>query len=169
VNENVETGASTAYTEALERYERALADSTRWSEIAATAPSEENNRAAQDAYAAAQQCYADLAAIHESLGAPAESSAGTAEAEPLTHPVTPALAGNGADGVVILRRGTPVRLVPSPGPEDEAFVVKRNLLGDPAAPRRHELTRNRKIAGNLPEWSPMPPGEIVAPVKRRKS
>lgn len=71
-------------------------------------------------------------------------------------------APNSNAGVVVQRtRRTPF-LPPAP---DEKIplgaVVTRNWGG---APRRSTkdsgLTRNRVIAGDLPDWAPLPPGEL---------
>ena len=54
------------------------------------------------------------------------------------------------------------RFVPRPKNDDNAsFVERRNLLTSVATSAKHQITRERKIAGNLPDWDPLPPGEIL--------
>lgn len=48
---------------------------------------------------------------------------------------------------------------------DPAVVVGRGFLRSKVAPQKQQLSRERKIAGDLPAWEPMPPGEIA--VRRR--
>lgn len=54
------------------------------------------------------------------------------------------------------------RFVPKPKREEDAsFVERRNLLTATASSAKHQITRERKIAGNLPDWDPLPPSEIL--------
>lgn len=54
------------------------------------------------------------------------------------------------------------RFVPKPKREEDAsFVERRNLLTATASTAKHQITRERKIAGNLPDWDPLPPSEIL--------
>ena len=54
------------------------------------------------------------------------------------------------------------RFVPKPKQEEDAsFVERRNLLTATASTAKHQITRERKIAGNLPDWDPLPPSEIL--------
>jgi len=63
------------------------------------------------------------------------------------------------DGVVINRRGVSTeRFLPKDAAE--TTVVARNVLR-PREGKRPETSRERKIAGDLPAWEPMPPGELV--------
>ena len=70
----------------------------------------------------------------------------------------------------MVRRPTSRFLPPPPPPEKVSGLVsrdfariKRKKAGTP------ELGRKRKIAGDLPGWDPLPPGEapVVRPVSRR--
>ena len=73
--------------------------------------------------------------------------------------------GNDSPVVVRRTRRTPFR---PPVDEDQrsfsGITVSRSWgLGLRAANQRKAsgLTRNRKIAGDLPEWAPLPPGELA--------
>jgi hypothetical protein len=48
---------------------------------------------------------------------------------------------------------------------DPSVVVGRGFLRSKATPQKQQLSRERKIAGDLPAWDPMPPGEVA--VRRR--
>lgn len=53
------------------------------------------------------------------------------------------------------------RFVEKPKKQDDTLVARRNLLtATKTAAGQHQFSRERKIAGNLPDWDPMPPGEI---------
>jgi len=47
---------------------------------------------------------------------------------------------------------------PTPPPKDD-HVVARGLLQPRAAAKK--VVRQRAIAGDLPSWSPLPPGELT--------
>ncbi|NLE79316.1 MAG: hypothetical protein GX610_06975 [Rhodococcus sp.] len=47
-------------------------------------------------------------------------------------------------------------------------IIARDAVRRSPRPAGERLSRNRVIAGDLPEWSPMPPGEIPV-VSRRVS
>ena len=85
----------------------------------------------------------------------------------------PALSAPSDDSVpaggVVLRRGTTVRMIDQPSPVNDGVVLQRTLLQPQAGSRRQEITRNRKIVGNLPDWSPTPPGEATTVGLRRRS
>lgn len=52
------------------------------------------------------------------------------------------------------------RFVEPPKPEGDKVINRASLLSSPKKTTdKQQLTRNRQIAGNLPEWSPLPPGE----------
>lgn len=71
------------------------------------------------------------------------------------------------DEPVIIRRTrrTPFNPPPAePAPEFAGITVSRNWgLGLRSANSKKEcgLTRNRKVAGDLPAWAPLPPGELL--------
>lgn len=65
-------------------------------------------------------------------------------------------------GVVLTRRASSTRFTPSDVPLDDLVPIQRGLLAANNNGRKPEIGRARTIAGNLPEWSPLPPGEIVA-------
>ena len=60
---------------------------------------------------------------------------------------------------VVIRRTA--RMLPRelPVPE-EGVTVSRNVLGSRAAVKP-QTTRSRRIAGELPDWEPLPPGELI--------
>lgn len=49
--------------------------------------------------------------------------------------------------------------------EDDGMTVGRSLLGPSRPTAPPQTSRNRVIAGDLPDWEPLPPGELV--VRRR--
>lgn len=60
------------------------------------------------------------------------------------------------------------RFVEKPKKQNDQIVSRRNLLSATKAPDgKHQFSRERKIAGDLPDWNPLPPGEIR--VTRRSS
>lgn len=59
---------------------------------------------------------------------------------------------------IVLRRARPAVFV-APAPQ-ENVVVSRDLSMNRGPSKQPALSRNRKIAGNLPAWDPAPPGEI---------
>ncbi|WP_006245063.1 hypothetical protein [Mycolicibacterium tusciae] len=63
---------------------------------------------------------------------------------------------------IVLRRARPA-VFAAPEPEKGEVIARSFGLGSGLS-KQPELSRNRKIAGNLPAWDPLPPGEIrVAP------
>lgn len=61
-----------------------------------------------------------------------------------------------------IRRPGRVRMLPPQEPtEDSGTVISRDLLGSRNRSSRSTLGTNRIIAGNLPDWDPTPPGEIL--------
>jgi hypothetical protein len=64
---------------------------------------------------------------------------------------------------VIVRRGgrAAQRLTPRPpAVAAEGVIVGRGLL-ERRSDRKPQTARQRKVAGELPEWEPLPPGELV--------
>lgn len=57
---------------------------------------------------------------------------------------------------IMIRRARPNVFVP-PQPQDQGQVISRDVGRKVAQPK---IPRNRTIAGNLPAWDPLPPGEI---------
>jgi hypothetical protein len=47
-----------------------------------------------------------------------------------------------------------------PSDHDQGPAVSRELLSRGRAATA-QLSRNRKVAGDLPDWDPLPPGEII--------
>ncbi|MBM9837366.1 hypothetical protein JO861_12455 [Rhodococcus hoagii] len=62
----------------------------------------------------------------------------------------------------------PTRLSPflPPAPRDDDGLVVSREATLRSLPKGEQLTRNRKIAGDLPDWEPLPPGEVLV-VSRR--
>ncbi|WP_156628664.1 hypothetical protein [Mycobacterium sp. 1274756.6] len=71
--------------------------------------------------------------------------------------MTVSTSSNGSDGIIRRTRRRP--FIP-PTPDAENTVVSRELLSRGKG-KKSQLPRNRKIAGDLPTWEPLPPGEIV--------
>lgn len=72
--------------------------------------------------------------------------------------------GDPAAPPVIVRRGRSAeRFVPkSEMPQDSGeVIVGRGLLGTRNHDRKSQTSRERQVAGDLPEWEPMPPGELL--------
>lgn len=68
--------------------------------------------------------------------------------------------GDATDSTVVIRRGqSAARLLPVQTVA-ETTVVSRNVL-HARATKKPETSRERKIAGDLPEWEPLPPGELL--------
>src|SRR5690606_14240561 len=87
------------------------------------------------------------------FGAPADTAA-------------PAFGEEAPQGVFVLtRKPVATRFVPSDTPIEELSPISRNILPQRAKGQKSELSRERNIAGDLPTWSPLPPGEVAA-VKR---
>lgn len=69
-------------------------------------------------------------------------------------------------GAVISRARSASRFLPAvASPTDSGVVVGRGFLRSKVTPQKQQLSRERKIAGDLPSWDPMPPGEVS--VRRR--
>lgn len=63
---------------------------------------------------------------------------------------------------VEIRRGPRTRfLAPASNAAREEIVVSRNVLSPRKAAGKNATARERKIAGDLPEWEPLPPGEVL--------
>lgn len=161
--------ATSAYTAAQDAYARLVAAHEALAADLAT----------PTAYAAsAEPTTADLAPIAAAPADPAPPAAAPEgltisgfdgsplAGDPGTALFSPAAAAEGA----VLRRGTAVRMVHRHVTVEEQIpaILRRNLLHANAQGRKAEITRNRRIVGNLPEWSPLPPGEIVARATRRR-
>lgn len=59
---------------------------------------------------------------------------------------------------IMIRRARPNVFVP-PQPQDPGQVISRDVGRSPKI-SQPKIPRNRQIAGNLPGWDPLPPGEI---------
>lgn len=61
----------------------------------------------------------------------------------------------------VIRRRTRTMFAPRPQDQNEVeLIVSRGILNARQA-KKPETSRKRLIAGNLPEWEPLPPGESV--------
>ena len=63
----------------------------------------------------------------------------------------------------VVRRRAAGAFVPRPleGTEGGGAVIDRHVLGARRSDDRRVTTRERKIAGDLPDWEPLPPGELI--------
>ena len=64
---------------------------------------------------------------------------------------------------VVVRRG---QHPPASGPgfeppREETAVISRGILGVRDRDKRAQTSRERRVAGDLPSWEPLPPGELV--------
>lgn len=79
-------------------------------------------------------------------------------------PAAPAAPPAPDDGFVVRRTRTSPFL-PPPVQEDAAPVISRAWAQSQSArPAASKLSKQRKMAGGLPDWEPLPPGEVL--VKR---
>lgn len=79
--------------------------------------------------------------------------------------VPPLPAVDNTDPVIVRRTRRAPFMPPQPSQDSNTAgaIVSRNWgigLRSANAKKDSGLTRNRKIAGDLPEWSPLPPGEL---------
>lgn len=89
------------------------------------------------------------------------------EVTPSTEGVPPTESTMAVDDLpVIRRRSRTIFAARSADPKDADVVVSRGILSARSA-KKPETSRHRKVAGNLPAWEPLPPGEIV--VRRSSS
>lgn len=59
-----------------------------------------------------------------------------------------------------IQRGARNRFLPrDDAAEDQVTVTRRALLGERRNTGKPTLSRHHKIAGNLPDWEPLPPHE----------
>lgn len=65
---------------------------------------------------------------------------------------------------IVLRRARPAVFTP-PLPDDGKLIA-RELGLKAGLSKQSELSRNRKVAGDLPAWEPLPPGEIHVEPRR---
>lgn len=98
-------------------------------------------------------------------GSPTQAAAATEVTGPLPSgpaPLTPAFAAATAEPVVLVRRRPDgPRLLPREiPPAEQGVTLSRNVLGS-RAETKPQTSRERRIAGALPDWEPMPPGELL--------
>ncbi len=77
---------------------------------------------------------------------------------------SPATAAPGLGETEVLARRPGVRRFVSP-PPDPSEPLRKDLLTTRRDSHRPEIGRERKIAGNLPSWDPIPPSEILQPAR----
>ncbi len=73
---------------------------------------------------------------------------------------------------VVLRRPSArtQKFEPRPTSEPgEIAVLTRNMLRATSGKTEHQTSRERIIAGDLPDWEPLPPGEILGRRPRTRS
>lgn len=78
-------------------------------------------------------------------------------------PLAPA-AGEAPAGAVLGRRTALRRF--SPPPAEPEQPLRRDILGGAHSNARSGIGRERKVAGNLPDWDLLPPSEILQAVRR---
>lgn len=72
----------------------------------------------------------------------------------------------GTSGIV--RRSRIAPFIPPSDPDDtQGPAVSRTWAARSLPVKSPELTRNRQLAGDLPDWEPLPPGETL--VRRHRS
>lgn len=75
--------------------------------------------------------------------------------------IPPAPMPDPADQTVAVRRPRAAqRLIPRELPADTGVVISRNVLRSSVTTAQAQTSRERRIAGDLPEWEPLPPGEL---------
>ena len=76
--------------------------------------------------------------------------------------MTPDFQGTGPfdQQATVRRPRAAARLLPRVEPVDSGVVVSRNVLHSSAARSAPTTSRERRIAGDLPDWEPLPPGEL---------
>jgi len=81
---------------------------------------------------------------------------------PVVTSVTPSQPIYDASAPTFIRRPSPVNMVPRPleeSADSPLTVIRRDLLAPRTATTSVSIGRDRRIAGGLPDWSPVPPGE----------
>lgn len=59
------------------------------------------------------------------------------------------------------------RMVSRPSTEGEGPVVNRGILADVSrSASKPQTRRNRQLVGDLPDWDPLPPGEVTVSKSR---
>lgn len=139
-------------------------------------------------YAATLSAHAALLAAAQAPGTPAatpvtpepitavpSATGGVIETESASvgnAPAAPAVGGpalpsaSGAAASLLPRRSGLARFSPPPANAPAEQPLRRDVLTSERSAKRSEIGTERKLAGSLPEWSPLPPGEILAPVRR---
>lgn len=96
--------------------------------------------------------------VQETLSAIPVAPMEAAPAEPAPAEAAPPAADDG----VVIRRTRTSPFLPPPVREDAAPVISRGWAqaqSSSAGPSK--LTKQRKMAGDLPDWEPLPPGEVL--------
>lgn len=97
-------------------------------------------------------------------------SAGNAATVNITSPIgdgpavtTVSSAGNGS---TLGKRGGVKRFIP-PKRDEQTTPLRKDLLTSRLSTGKPQISRERKIAGGLPDWDPLPPGELLEVAKRK--
>jgi hypothetical protein len=72
------------------------------------------------------------------------------------------------DQTVIVNRTRTSPFLPPPLPSEEVTPVVSRAWVSRGSGRKAQLSRERKMAGGLPEWEPLPPGELLVKRAKRK-
>lgn len=160
-------GLAETVEEAQAAYDRALAELEEVKGRLAAEPTRALSAASQQAQEAANAAYQHLLTFY-----PATEASPAAEAEePVPEAAvavdesafsasSPDVAADiPAQAPVLVKRPGVQRFVPPASEKPAAPLVKERLLA--RTTHRTEISRERKIAGGLPEWEPLPPGEIL--------
>lgn len=68
---------------------------------------------------------------------------------------------------IVKRKPAATRFVPPAERTEDMVAIDRSLAIGSMAKEKPAIGRERNIAGSLPDWSPLPPGEVIAPRRRR--
>ncbi len=93
----------------------------------------------------------------------------TVQSVPQASPEPTPPAQSVSEGPIIRRTRTSPFLPPPVAEENDAPIISRAwAIGQVSNPGKRQLTKQRKMAGGLPSWDPLPPGELVVKRGTRK-
>ncbi|MBX3100669.1 MAG: hypothetical protein KF761_13955 [Salinibacterium sp.] len=88
--------------------------------------------------------------------------------EPYVAPVVSVASVDATEVSIIRRTASRVFLPPRLENEDDTPMVSRAWVGRTDRAGKKQLGGARKMAGNLPDWEPAPPGELIVTRRKRK-